>query len=44
MAAKLREPAEQEYFDAEVKPLLCSDVEHVGELGEPRQGAANRDL
>src|SRR3954471_24475993 len=32
MAAKLREPAEQEYFDAEVKPLLCSDVEYVGEL------------
>lgn len=34
MAAKLREPAEVEYFDAEVKPLLCSDVEYVGELGE----------
>jgi glycosyltransferase involved in cell wall biosynthesis len=34
MAAKLREPAEWEYFDAEVKPLLCSDVEYVGELGE----------
>jgi glycosyltransferase involved in cell wall biosynthesis len=34
MAAKLREPAEQDYFDAEVKPLLCSDVEYVGELGE----------
>jgi glycosyltransferase involved in cell wall biosynthesis len=34
MAAKLREPAEREYFDAEVKPLLCSDVEYVGELGE----------
>jgi glycosyltransferase involved in cell wall biosynthesis len=33
MAAKLREPAEREYFDAEVKPLLCSDVEYVGELG-----------
>lgn len=34
MAAKLREPAEREYFDAAVKPLLCSDVEFVGELGE----------
>ena len=34
MAAKLREPAEREYFDAEVKPLLCSDVEYLGELGE----------
>jgi glycosyltransferase involved in cell wall biosynthesis len=33
IAAKLREPAEQEYFDAEVKPLLCSDVEFLGELG-----------
>jgi glycosyltransferase involved in cell wall biosynthesis len=33
MAAKLREPAEQEYFDAEVRPLLCSDVEFLGELG-----------
>jgi len=34
MAAKLREPAEREYFDAKVKPLLCSDVEYIGELGE----------
>jgi glycosyltransferase involved in cell wall biosynthesis len=34
MAAKLREPAEREYFEAEVKPLLCSDVEFVGELCE----------
>jgi glycosyltransferase involved in cell wall biosynthesis len=33
MAAKLREPAEQQYFEAAVKPLLCSDVEYVGELG-----------
>lgn len=33
MAAKLREPAEREYFDARVKPLLCSDVEFLGELG-----------
>ncbi|MCH1866526.1 glycosyltransferase family 4 protein [Nocardioides sp. CFH 31398] len=33
MAAKLRERAEREYFDAEVRPLLCSDVEYVGELG-----------
>jgi glycosyltransferase involved in cell wall biosynthesis len=33
MAAKLREPAERQYFDAEVKPLLCSDVEFLGELG-----------
>jgi glycosyltransferase involved in cell wall biosynthesis len=33
MAAKLREPAEREYFDAQVKRLLCSDVEFLGELG-----------
>jgi len=33
MAAKLREPAEREYFAAEVEPLLCSDVEFLGELG-----------
>jgi glycosyltransferase involved in cell wall biosynthesis len=33
MAAKLREPAERDYFEAEVEPLLCSDVEYVGELG-----------
>jgi glycosyltransferase involved in cell wall biosynthesis len=33
IAAKLREPAEREYFEAEVRPLLCSDVEYVGELG-----------
>jgi glycosyltransferase involved in cell wall biosynthesis len=32
MAAKLREPAEREYYDAKVKPLLCSDVEFLGEL------------
>lgn len=33
MAAKLREPAERDYFAAEVEPLLCSDVEYLGELG-----------
>jgi glycosyltransferase involved in cell wall biosynthesis len=33
IAAKLREPAEREYFEAEVRPLLCSAVEYVGELG-----------
>jgi glycosyltransferase involved in cell wall biosynthesis len=33
MAAKIREPAERDYFDSAVKPLLCSDVEYVGELG-----------
>ncbi|MBW8765579.1 MAG: glycosyltransferase [Geodermatophilales bacterium] len=33
MAAKIREPAERDYFEAEVRPLLCSEVEYVGELG-----------
>ncbi|MBV9870649.1 MAG: glycosyltransferase family 4 protein [Frankiaceae bacterium] len=33
MAAKIREPAERDYFDLAVRPLLCSDVEYVGELG-----------
>jgi glycosyltransferase involved in cell wall biosynthesis len=33
MAAKLRERPEREYFEAVVKPLLCSDVQYVGELG-----------
>jgi glycosyltransferase involved in cell wall biosynthesis len=33
MAGKLREPAERDYFEAFVKPLLCSDVQYVGELG-----------
>jgi glycosyltransferase involved in cell wall biosynthesis len=34
IAAKLREPAERQYFEAEVKPLLGGDIEYVGELGE----------
>jgi glycosyltransferase involved in cell wall biosynthesis len=34
MAAKLREGEEREYFDQEVRPLLSSDIEYVGELGE----------
>lgn len=33
MAAKLRDAGEREYFDTSVKPLLCSDVQFVGELG-----------
>lgn len=32
MAAKIRDRSEQEYFDAEVRPLLCSDVQYLGEL------------
>ena len=33
MAAKLREPAECDYFHTKVKPLLSSDIEYLGELG-----------
>jgi glycosyltransferase involved in cell wall biosynthesis len=33
MAAKIREPAEREYFESEVKPLLSSEIEYLGELG-----------
>jgi glycosyltransferase involved in cell wall biosynthesis len=32
IAAKMREPAEREYFDTVVAPLLGGDVEYVGEL------------
>jgi glycosyltransferase involved in cell wall biosynthesis len=33
MAAKVREPAERQYFETAVKPLLCSDIEYLGEPG-----------
>jgi glycosyltransferase involved in cell wall biosynthesis len=33
IAAKMREPAEAEYFDARVRPLLGNGVEYLGELG-----------
>jgi glycosyltransferase involved in cell wall biosynthesis len=33
IAAKMREPAEFEYFDTQVKPLLGGNVEYVGEVG-----------
>jgi glycosyltransferase involved in cell wall biosynthesis len=32
IAAKMREPAEREYFDRVIRPLLGGDVEYVGEL------------
>jgi glycosyltransferase involved in cell wall biosynthesis len=32
IAAKMREKAEIDYFRAEVEPLLCDDVEYIGEL------------
>ena len=40
IAAKLREPAEQAYFDRAVEPLLGDGVEYVGEVG----GAEKLDL
>ena len=33
IAAKMREPIEHQYFDAEVRPLLGSGIEFVGEVG-----------
>jgi glycosyltransferase involved in cell wall biosynthesis len=33
IAAKLAEPAERDYFDRAVRPLLGGDVEYVGEVG-----------
>lgn len=33
MAAKMREPAEKEYFDRCVRPLLGPGIEYVGEVG-----------
>jgi glycosyltransferase involved in cell wall biosynthesis len=33
IAAKMNEPLEQAYFEAEVAPLLGGDIEYVGELG-----------
>lgn len=40
IAAKMREPAERDYFDRCVRPLLGVDVEYVGEVG----GADKVDL
>jgi len=34
IAAKMREPAEQQYFEGFVKPLLSREVEYVGEINE----------
>jgi glycosyltransferase involved in cell wall biosynthesis len=33
IAAKMREPLEQRYFEEQVKPLLGNGVEYVGEVG-----------
>jgi glycosyltransferase involved in cell wall biosynthesis len=32
IAAKMREPAEEEYFEEEVRPLLGGDISYIGEL------------
>jgi glycosyltransferase involved in cell wall biosynthesis len=37
LAAKLREPAEQEYFLDQVEPLLGDDAVYVGEVGGARK-------
>lgn len=37
LAMKCSEPHEQEYFDAEVKPLLGPDTDFVGEVGGERK-------
>jgi hypothetical protein len=34
IAAKMREPAEQEFFDAVIRPVLGADIEYIGEVGE----------
>lgn len=34
IAAKMREPAERAWFEANVAPLLGGDIEYVGELGQ----------
>jgi glycosyltransferase involved in cell wall biosynthesis len=33
IAAKMREPAERAYFDAEVAPYLTDEIEYIGEVG-----------
>ena len=33
IAAKMQEPAEYEYFEAEIEPLLDSNISYIGELG-----------
>jgi glycosyltransferase involved in cell wall biosynthesis len=40
IAAKLAEPAERDYFDAAVRPLLGGEIEYVGEVS----GAQKYDL
>lgn len=37
IAAKMREPEEQAYFEARVRPLLGRGVEYLGEIGGPEK-------
>lgn len=37
LAAKMREPAEVEYFERQVEPLLNDDMRYVGEVGVERK-------
>jgi glycosyltransferase involved in cell wall biosynthesis len=37
MAAKMREPWEREYFEAEVAPLLTDDIQYLGEVPHERK-------
>jgi glycosyltransferase involved in cell wall biosynthesis len=39
IAAKMREPTERAYFQAEVEPLLGGDVEYVGEIAADEKSA-----
>ena len=39
MAAKMAEPRERQYFDAEVRPLLGGQIEYVGEVGPEDRSA-----
>ena len=33
IAAKMREPLEHEYFEAQVRPVLGGDIDYIGEVG-----------
>jgi glycosyltransferase involved in cell wall biosynthesis len=33
IAAKMREPLEHEYYEAQVRPVLGGDIEYIGEVG-----------
>jgi glycosyltransferase involved in cell wall biosynthesis len=37
IAAKMREEAEQQYFEEKVRPLLDDDVRYIGEVDEPEK-------